>query len=103
MIRSFLDASSGHLSPDTWSWLEGNLADYVISNPTNNTAASIAGGKTRYGWLIYAPEDAAKAFPRTWSPCNSEPASRELSTCCLIATRLQSPGSNPALQLPRVI
>jgi hypothetical protein len=40
MIRSFLDASSGHLSTDTWSWLETNLADNVISNPANNTAAS---------------------------------------------------------------
>ncbi len=63
MIRSFLDASSGHLSPDTWSWLEGNLANDVISNPTNNTAASIAGGKTRYGWFVYAPEDAVEGFP----------------------------------------
>ena len=30
MIRSFLDASSGHLSLDTWSWLNANLADDVI-------------------------------------------------------------------------
>ena len=56
MIRSFLDASSGHLSPDTWSWLETNLAEDVISDPANNTAASIAGGKTRYGWFVYAPK-----------------------------------------------
>ena len=63
MIRSFLDASSGHLSPDTWSWLNANLADDVISNPDNGTATSIAGGKTRYGWFVYAPEDAVEGLP----------------------------------------
>ena len=63
MIRSFLDASSGHLSLDTWSWLNANLADDVISNPANGTAASIAGGKTRYGWFVYAPEDAVEGLP----------------------------------------
>ena len=26
MIRRFLDCSSGHLSPETWSWLDTNLA-----------------------------------------------------------------------------
>jgi hypothetical protein len=63
MIRSFLDASSGHLSADTWSWLEVNLADDVISNPANDAATALAGGKTRYGWFIYAPEDAVEGLP----------------------------------------
>ena len=63
MIRSFLDASSGHLSAETWSWLDANLADDTISNVANDTATAIAGGKTRYGWFIYAPEDAVEGLP----------------------------------------
>jgi hypothetical protein len=63
MIRSFLDASSGHLSADTWSWLEANFAEDTIRTPANHAATAVAGGKTRYGWFIYAPEDAVEGLP----------------------------------------
>ena len=55
MIRPFLDLSSGHLSPDTQDWLDAQLADAVLRAPENSHAAMIAGGKTRYGWFVYAP------------------------------------------------
>lgn len=63
MIRPFLDLSSGHLSPDTQAWLDAQLADAVLRAPENSHAAMIAGGKTRYGWFVYAPEDAAEGLP----------------------------------------
>jgi len=63
MMRSFLDASSGHLSPATWSWLDAHLADDVLRDPASGQAAAIGGGKTRHGWLVYAPEGAAEGLP----------------------------------------
>ena len=54
MIRRFLDCSSGHLSPDTWAWRDAQLADDVRRDPRNMTAAGIGGGRTRYGWFVYA-------------------------------------------------
>ena len=62
-LRTFLDASSGHLSPDTWAWLDDQLSDAVLRDPANDAAAQIAGGKTRYGWLVYAPEGISEALP----------------------------------------
>lgn len=62
-LRTFLDASSGHLSPATWAWLDDQLSDAVLRNPANDAAAQIAGGKTRYGWLVYVPEEAAEGLP----------------------------------------
>ena len=61
MIRHFLDVSSGHLSPETWAWLDSALAD--ARDPGNDNAALLAGGRTRYGWFVYAPEDAPEGFP----------------------------------------
>ena len=63
MIRRFLDCSSGHLSPETWSWLDTNLAEDVLREPANRITASLAGGRTRYGWFVYAPEDSDDAMP----------------------------------------
>jgi hypothetical protein len=63
MIRHFVDTSSGHLSPETWDWLDTQLADDVLRDPTADGAALIAGGKTRYGWLVYAPEDPTPEMP----------------------------------------
>lgn len=62
-LRSFLDLSSGHLSQETWTWLDAQLADEKLRDPMNEHAAQIAGGKTRYGWLVYAPEDVAAGLP----------------------------------------
>jgi len=63
MIRPFLDVSSGHLSPETWVWLDAQLADDTQRDPRNAHAAQIAGGRTRYGWFVYAPEDAPLGLP----------------------------------------
>ena len=63
MIRRFLDCSSGHLSPETWSWLDTNLAEDVLREPANRITASLAGGRTRYGWFVYAPEDPDDQMP----------------------------------------
>ena len=63
MIRSFLDASSDHLSADTWTWLDAQLAEDRLRDPTSTPAVTIAGGRTRYGWFVYAPEDAAEGLP----------------------------------------
>ena len=63
MIRPFLDLSTGHLSPDTHAWLDAQLADAVLYAPDNSLAAPIAGGKTSYGWFIYAPDCVAEGLP----------------------------------------
>lgn len=63
MLRTFLDASSGHLSSGTWDWLDAQLSDTPLRDPRNESAAEIAGGKTRYGWLVYAPEGIAEGLP----------------------------------------
>jgi hypothetical protein len=63
MIRTFLDLSSGHLSPDTQAWLDAQLADAVLRAPENSHAAMIAGGRTRHGWFIHAPEGVAEGLP----------------------------------------
>lgn len=62
-LRTFLDMSSGHLSPATWAWLDAQLADDRLRDPGNADAAQIAGGKTRYGWFVYAPEAVAEGLP----------------------------------------
>ena len=46
MIRKFLDVSSGHLSEETWTWLNEQLASDKLHDPHNSTAAQIAGGPT---------------------------------------------------------
>jgi hypothetical protein len=63
MIRKFLDVSSGHLSRQTWTWLDEQPADEVLRDPSNVTAAGIAGGRTRHGWFVYAPEDPPAGYP----------------------------------------
>lgn len=62
-LRKFLDTSSGHLSPATWAWLDEQLSDVALRDPLSDAAARVAGGKTRYGWLVYAPEGVAEGLP----------------------------------------
>ncbi len=62
MIRSFLDCSSGHLSAETWAWLDAQLADDALRDPRTQ-AVGIAGGRTRYGWFVYAAEDCLDLYP----------------------------------------
>lgn len=61
-VRYFLDASSGHLSPETWTWLDDQTADDVVRDPRNRSAG-ILGGRTRHGWFIHAPEEPDATIP----------------------------------------
>jgi hypothetical protein len=63
MIRKFLDCSSGHISPGTWTWLDAELADEILRDPGNSIAAGIAGGRTRYGWFVYALQETCIDIP----------------------------------------
>ena len=67
MMRRFLDVSSGHLSSGTWTWLDAQFADDALRDPHNLTAAQLAGGRTRYGWFVYAPEDSAISMPEDFA------------------------------------
>ncbi len=61
-VRRFLDLSSGHLSPETWSWLDDQTADNRVRD-LRNRYAEILGGRTRHGWLVYASEDPIAPIP----------------------------------------
>ena len=63
MIRRFLDVSSGHLSPGTWAWLDAQFGHDSLRDPHNCTAAQLAGGRTRYGWFVYAPDHSVVDLP----------------------------------------
>ena len=63
MIRAFMDCCSAHLTPETWAWLDARLADPVLRDPADGAAATIAGGRTRYGWFVFAPEDPDADMP----------------------------------------
>ena len=63
MVRTFLAASSGHLCRETWAWLDEQLSDALLRDPRNGNAAQIAGGRSRHGWLVYAPEGVAEGLP----------------------------------------
>jgi hypothetical protein len=60
MADYFLDVCSGHLSAHTWAWLKRLLSD----DPTLEHTVRIAGGRTRFGWFVYAPEDMPEGLPR---------------------------------------
>lgn len=61
-IRSFLDLSSGHLSPETWAWLDAQTADEVVRSLGPSAQAVLAGGM-RYGWFVYADEESGETVP----------------------------------------
>ncbi len=54
-VRKFLDVSSGHLSPATWAWLDAVTSDDAVRDP-RNPHAEILGGRTRYGWFVWASD-----------------------------------------------
>ena len=60
--RRFLDASSGHLSPETWAWLDEQTTDETVRDPRNRSA-EILGGRTRHGWFIWASEAPIASVP----------------------------------------
>jgi len=60
--RRFLDASSGHLSPETWAWLDEQTTDEAVRDPRNRNA-EILGGRTRHGWFIWASEAPIASVP----------------------------------------
>lgn len=63
MTRRFLDTSNSHLSPDTCTWLDLQFSDGTLRDPHNITAAQLGGGRTRYGWFVYAIDHPAVDIP----------------------------------------
>lgn len=62
MIRSFLDLSSGHLSPDTWTWLDAQTKGEAVRGLGPGAQVVQAGGM-RYGWFVYADEEPGETIP----------------------------------------
>lgn len=62
-MRAFLDVSSGHLSPATWSWLDAQTTDEALRDPDSILATELFGGRTRYGWFVYAHDHPISAVP----------------------------------------
>ena len=62
MIRSFLDLSSGHLSPETWTWLDAQTTNEAVRGLGPGTQVVLAGGM-RYGWFVYAGEEPDETIP----------------------------------------
>ncbi|MDT8278790.1 hypothetical protein RQ734_22295 [Roseomonas mucosa] len=61
-IRSFLDLSSSHLSPETWAWLDAQTTDAMVRSLGPSAQVVLAGGM-RYGWFIYADEEPGETIP----------------------------------------
>lgn len=61
-VRCFLEVSSGHLSAETWSWLDEQTADDLVRDPRHRHG-DILGGRTRHGWFVYAHEDPTAPVP----------------------------------------
>ena len=104
MIRKFLDVSSGHLSEETWTWLNEQLASDKLHDPHNSTAAQIAGGPTRYGWFVFAPEDTPDDFPADLTACGAEGCPGARSGIRALRLRRRSPAgpTDTASRLPRL-
>ena len=62
MIRSFLDVSSGHLSPETWAWLDAETTSEKVRSFGPSAQVVLASGM-RYGWFVYANEEPAEGIP----------------------------------------
>ena len=62
-IRAFLDVSSGHLCPETWAWLDAQTTDQVVRDPDNPLGTQLLGGRTRYGWFLYAHDHPIEPVP----------------------------------------
>ena len=60
--RRFLDVSSGHLSPETWAWLDEQTTDEAVRDPRNRNA-EILGRRTRHGWFVWASEAPSASVP----------------------------------------
>lgn len=63
-MDGLLTISAGHLSPDTWSWLDTHLQEDNLLHPANSVAALLGGGLTRYGWFMACPTEGCEELPR---------------------------------------
>ena len=61
-VRRFLDVSSGHLSAETWTWLDAQTDADLVRDPSHRHA-EILGGRTRLGWFVYASEAPVAPVP----------------------------------------
>ena len=62
MIRSFLDLSSGHLSEETWAWLDAETTGEKVRSFGPSAQVVLASGM-RYGWFVYADEEPGEGIP----------------------------------------
>lgn len=60
--RSFLDLSSGHLSSETWMWLDAQTTDEMVRS-LGPSAQVVLVSSMRYGWFIYANEGPEEGIP----------------------------------------
>ena len=60
--RSFLDLSSGHLSPETWAWLDAQTTDEKGRSLGPSAQVVLASGM-RYDWFVYANEEPDEGIP----------------------------------------
>lgn len=60
--RSFLDLSSGHLSAETWVWLDAQTTDEMVRSLGPSAQVVLASGM-RYGWFVYANEEPEEGIP----------------------------------------
>ena len=104
MIRAFLDVSSGHLSVETWIWLDAQLADDTLRDPQNSVSAGIAGGRTRHGWFVYAADEPCIEMPadlaRLCTPARARGAAYILFDCDAIPNQ-DMPILHPDFAEPR--
>jgi hypothetical protein len=62
-VRTFLGVSSGHLSPETWAWLDAQTTDEAVRDSDSRLATELLGGRARYGWFVYAHENPTEPVP----------------------------------------
>ena len=61
-IRCFLDLSSGHLSAETWAWLDAQTTEAAVRGLGPDAQAVLA-GRMRHGWFVYADAEPGDMVP----------------------------------------
>jgi hypothetical protein len=92
MMRQFLDVSSGHLTPETWTWLDVQFDEGALRDPGHRIAGQLGGGRTRHGWFVYAPEDPVIDIPRDLQVVLAEARRRGAEYVLLDLRRCAGPG-----------
>jgi len=61
-VRRFLDLSSGHLSAETWAWLDAQTTEAAVRGLGPDAQAVLA-GRMRHGWFVYADAEPGETVP----------------------------------------